>query len=153
MRTIDHVKQRFLDVDNRNCRQKHVVKRSFGERYDSRVKRPRTDGFKTRHDCDSRGSGDKKVKTPAELFKMQKVNLTDLYSNDEIVKLHNMTKEEKMQNRCGKCGTYFHKSSECKYNKKFCYCCHQFGHIVKDCSLEKKGKTMPQDYKEIVIEC
>lgn len=200
IRTIEYVKQRFLDVDNRNCRkclkyvynhdkenvfklenelydidqeleisefnivcfdgchsksnifinmitgQKHVEKRCFGERQDSRVKRPRTEGFKTRHD-------DKRVKTPTELFRMQKVDLTDLYSNNEIEKLRNMSKEEKMQNRCGKCGTYFHKSSDCKYNRKFCYCCHQFGHIVKDCPLKKKGKSKPQNSKEIIIEC
>jgi hypothetical protein len=79
-------------------------------------------------------------------FKTQR---SSTYTADQCESLKKMSKEEKEAIQCKKCGEYFHTAETCSRPGKLCFVkgCFQYGHIAKDCPLnKKKGK------ERIVIE-
>lgn len=70
---------------------------------------------------------------PAELLKLDKVLMEDLYLNEQILKIKMWNKEEKVKNQYRTCGTYFYTTENCQFEQVLCFKCHKFGHCGKDC--------------------
>lgn len=83
----------------------------------------------------------KKPRTIEELLSSKdRVRIDEVYTPLQRELLAKLTKEEKKQKQCRKCGIYFHSTETCPYGKALCFQCYTFGHMTKDCTKEKPEK-------------
>jgi formylmethanofuran dehydrogenase subunit E len=68
-------------------------------------------------------------------------SLASKYTVEQRKKLSEMSRDEKKEIQCGKCGEYFHSRKECPNPGRMCFACHRYGHELKDCKYNKQGNS------------